>query len=384
MDNFDFNFDFAVRLLGREDVTDEMKKMLIGGEGEDRFYLVKSDVLEGKSLLMYIVDNGPRMMKQREDLLHVLAKHVENVNSDGKPLDQKQIELRIINNLKLGLPSSTGLAECITMTEEKFPWSKMKAGGMIALSIVLNLLSLALYVVDVYTDGRFVHEMSENSQKNFKILQQNYSNRFYHEMDQGNKLCKEEENIIRCIDFYENQTLLGQKYKEIGPRFEDPHKFTECFWYSLVHCIAPIIWTVLVFVYALKTMKKKDKTIDIIRKIPFPPITRFVKIDQDWKKFTMRTEGDFEKKVCEIETAIAGFEDSVNLSSGIEAATEAGPQFFFQTVFFLPNLIVNLVESRGLEELVSFKMISIALSFTSVAVSNYFIRQGLLLQILKL
>ena len=88
----------------------------------------------------------------------------------------------------------------------------------------------------------------------------------------------------------------------------------------------------------------------------------------------MRTEDDFEKKVCEIETAIAEFEDSVNLSSGIEAATEAGPQFFFQTVFFLPNLIVNLVASRGLEELVSFKMISIALSFTSVAVSNYFIR----------
>ena len=124
-------------------------------------------------------------------------------------------------------------------------------------------------------------------------------------------------------------------------------------------------------------MKKKDKTIDIIRKIPFPPITRFVKIDQDRKKFTRRTEDEFEKKVSEIEAEIAEYEDSVNLSSGIEAATEAGPQFFFQTVFFLPNLIVNLVETRGLEELVSFKMISIALSFTSVAVSNYFIRQGL-------
>ena len=93
----------------------------------------------------------------------------------------------------------------------------------------------------------------------------------------------------------------------------------------------------------------------------------------------MRTRDDFEKKVSEIEAEIAEYEDSVNLSSGIEAATEAGPQFFFQTVFFLPNLIVNLVETRGLEELVSFKMISIALSFTSVAVSNYFIRYGLLL-----
>ena len=90
----------------------------------------------------------------------------------------------------------------------------------------------------------------------------------------------------------------------------------------------------------------------------------------------MRTKDDFERKVSEIEAEIAEYEDSVNLSCGIEAATEAGPQFFFQTVYFLPNLIVNLVrsQSQGLEELVSFKMISIAFSFTSVAVSNYFIR----------
>ena len=111
-----------------------------------------------------------------------------------------------------------------------------------------------------------------------------------------------------------------------------------------------------------------------IKKIPFPLITRFVKIYQDIQKYTMRTRDDFEKKVAEIEADIVEYEDSVNLSSGIEAATEAGPQFFFQTVYFLPNLILNLVRSRGLQELVSYKMLSIAFSFTSVAVSNYFIR----------
>ena len=110
MENLNFYIDIALRLLPREDVTDERKKMLMGGEGEDRFYLVKSEALGEKSLLQYIVDNGPRMMKQREDLLDVLSKHVET-KSEGKPLDQKEIELKIINNLKLGLPSSTGLTE---------------------------------------------------------------------------------------------------------------------------------------------------------------------------------------------------------------------------------------------------------------------------------
>ena len=90
--------------------------------------------------------------------------------------------------------------------------------------------------------------------------------------------------------------------------------------------------------------------------------------------FDKRSGKDFIETVPEIEAKIANYEDSVNLSISIEAATEASPQFFFQAVYFLPNLIVNLVRSRGLEELVSYKMLSIAFIFTSVAVSNYFIR----------
>ena len=169
---------------------------------------------------------------------------------------------------------------------------------------------------------------------------------------------------------------MGQKCLEMGPMFEDPHQFTECFWYSLIHCIAPVIWIILAFA---QTMTTTRLSMTSIKKIPFQPITRFVKIYQDIQKYTMRTRDDFAKKVAEIEAEIAEYEDSVNLSSGIEAATEAGPQFFFQTVYFLPNLILIFMTSKlGLEELLSYKMLSIAFSFTSVAVSNYFIRFELL------
>ena len=88
----------------------------------------------------------------------------------------------------------------------------------------------------------------------------------------------------------------------------------------------------------------------------------------------MRSTVDFKDKVPKIEADIANCEDSVNLSSSIEAASEASPQFFFQTVYFLPNLILILVRFQGWQELVSYKMFSIAISFTSVAVSNYLIR----------
>ena len=54
--------------------SDQNIKMLIGGEREDRFYLVKTEAFGAetgdksgdRSLLQYIVDNGVRMMKQRE------------------------------------------------------------------------------------------------------------------------------------------------------------------------------------------------------------------------------------------------------------------------------------------------------------------------------
>ena len=209
--------------------------------------------------------------------------------------------------------------------------------------------------------------MLNNSLKNFtefKDLQANCNVEFYRKMKDGEWRTLCENRTEYCFELHKNLTQLGQECRGFGLRFEDPHKFTECFWYSLIHCIAPIIWTLLVFALTWK--------------IPFPPITRIVKIYQETQLFNIRSGRDFKVKVPKIEADIAKYEDSVNLSSGIEAATEAGPQFFFQTVYLLPNLIINLATLQGLQELVSYKMFSIAFSFTSVAVSNYLIRYTLI------
>ena len=90
--------------------------------------------------------------------------------------------------------------------------------------------------------------------------------------------------------------------------------------------------------------------------------------------FRMRAQFDFKKNIPNMEADIARYEDSVNISTSVEAATEASPQFFFQTVYLLPTLIISLVGSQSWKELVSHKMISIGFSFTSVAISNYLIR----------
>merc|ERR1740122_351125 len=99
-----------------------------------------------------------------------------------------------------------------------------------------------------------------------------------------------------------------------------------------------------------------------------------VKIYKESRIIKMRSMADFEKKIPKMEADIARYEDSVNISTSVEAATEASPQFFFQTVYFLPSLIIMFMGSQSWKELVSYKMISIVFSFTSVARSNYSIR----------
>ena len=211
--------------IRRHATTDEDEKntldkniqILIGGEGKNRFYLVKTKALGDKSgpksLLQYIVDNGPRMIKQREELLDVLVNCVENVNSE----DKKEIELRIINNLKLGLPSSPGLAECIAMTGEKFPWSKEKAAIMVLLSIFVWFLSYLIYLTDVGTDLKFADDMWNSSQKNFTSLQANCTDEFYNRTDEFYQFCNrtEKEYMEECLGFHEQNALeliIGGKW----------------------------------------------------------------------------------------------------------------------------------------------------------------------------
>ena len=158
---------------------------------------------------------------------------------------------------------------------------------------------------------------------------------------------------------------MAKNCTQIGSRFEEPHMFTQNAMFALIHCILPIILMFLVWVFnSPRSMKE----------IPFPPITRIVKFIFEAKKFLSRSKKKFEIEMPKREDEISKNEDIVNLSSSIEAATEASPQFFLQSVYFLPVLIINIAQFQNWEELVSYKMLSIVFSFISVAVSNHFIR----------
>ena len=88
-----------------EDTTDPSMNILVGKEGKHRFYVVKTKALGDKSLLQHIVDNGPRMLQQREELLNLLVEKIETEYDDKMEKLPKASESKIITNLKLGLPT---------------------------------------------------------------------------------------------------------------------------------------------------------------------------------------------------------------------------------------------------------------------------------------
>ena len=67
----------------------------------------------------------------------------------------------------------------------------------------------------------------------------------------------------------------------------------------------------------------------------------------------------------------------VNLSLIIESSVEASFQFFFQTVYVFPTLILSVTDVSGtfdLKDLFNWKLFSIILSFASFALAFYRIR----------
>ena len=384
--------------MKRDKNTGEIKpehwlEKLIGREGRDRFYLIKTKYLEDKfgekSILEYIVDNGARMMKQREELLDLIAEKIERVKVKGSKKDEKDIEEKIIENLKIGLPSSVGLTECIKMTEEKFQWSKGKYVGMTVLSVVTNFLGLAFWFFDLYTDSKFVDEMFANSWTNFTTRKENCTTEFLY--GKFNQFCSEG-NVSTCLEYTKNLTLKEKECKELGPRFKDDdlYMFTEVAVYALVHCISPFFFIFLAGLAQSRTSESRSKKSEskcwkTFKRLfgVLPPVTRIVKIHKERQMFQRRSLKFFKKEIPKMEADIGIYEDSVNISNSVEAATEASPQFFFQTVYLLPSLIINLMNLEvgswlavvdSFKGLVSFKLVSIVFSFTAVARSNYSIR----------
>ncbi len=91
------------------------------------------------------------------------------------------------------------------------------------------------------------------------------------------------------------------------------------------------------------------------------------------------TEKTYEEKKEKYKTKLDKIEDVVNLSLILEASLEASFQFFFQTVYIMPSVVVAFVgvfdsKTFAWEDLFNRRISSILLSFLTFSWAFYAIR----------
>ena len=167
---------------------------------------------------------------------------------------------------------------------------------------------------------------------------------------------------------------------------------------SAVHLALPFLFSFIV--WQVLMMGKRCCSKAAFFYFPLPPITKLKRFLCDRKLFINysnpnrnvdeKTRQEFEETNKKCMEEIEKNDRIVVLSLVIEASLESSFQFFLQTVYSLPTLILAFTGSTGsfdMEDLFNLRTVSILSSFGSFAMAYYAIRlyliQSLMLDIYR-
>ena len=333
-------------LLGEPDIDEFV------GVGSEMFHLKPR--FKGKSLIEYIMDNGGSMLKERETLIDFLVK----IDELYFPNDDENREFRVIDQLKRGLPSSEGLASCISSVREKFPWTRSKMWIMRFISFFQNIvIGWSLYMADFLTDYKFSQEIGsasigletmKNSTECLNIEIEyhqdalNYCSQEFHRKWLYRLECESNARVSSKFIYEENLSAVASNI-------------------LLLHCFLPWIFALLLCV----TLCNKI--------FPIPLWTKFYKFLLQWRLYFFSTSKDSEDKDY-LRTKLMKNQQNIALSMLGEAAFEAGFQFWFQTNYYFPSLISHVMTLNDIHEILNWKFASIILSFVSFAWASCAVR----------
>ena len=250
---------------------------------------------------------------------------------------------------------------------------------MRGLSILKNIiLGLGLYFMDFSTDIIFSIDMFNNAGRNFTNEQKNCTEDLYSLLNKTTIICQEvwiEDNGAEdCNNFMRQAEKQRHTCFETGARFDDPYEWKLAGAWSMIHCFTPIIFALIVFICSEVSTNSK-KPINRFR-IPIPFLTKWSRMYKEWKLYLTYTDEDARERE-KIKRSLKDQEDIVILSMAIESASEACFQFFFQTTYLLPSIILAFMDIDGANEitnLVNYRILSILLSFATFAWASFTIR----------
>ena len=251
---------------------------------------------------------------------------------------------------------------------------------MITMSAFIYIfMGTATYSLDVITDVSFSLGMFAKSNKNFTEHREICKREFDMEFDKVFFECKTFFDENRCMDNLRKIERLGENCFENEQRFrENPEEWNLAGVISAVHFFLPFLMSFLIWI--IIELGRNCGEVEIFH-LPLPPLTKFyrflcdIKLYKNYADRNAKTETEFENKKKSILEKISSHENIVNLSLIIEASVESSFQFFFQTTFQLPSIILAFTnQTAGFEwtDLFTWQFFSIAMSFVSF--SNAFLK----------
>ena len=333
------------------DITDYIQKRHFDEKvfGDDQKFYLHRDPVSNETFLESTISLG--MQKEQSEILDVMIKVDE-----ARYEQQEDASYRIKRQVKKAVPSSSGLRECLESIEEKYPWSRSKYFSKLAVCFLVQVIIGTLsYALDVGTDVNFIHDKFVQSHQNFSEGTNECHSAFIKKLEDITKTCKVDFSELACLEPLKEIKQLGVNCKEKEKnRLMESHEWRKIGIISSVNLIisflaAFIIWLVL------QTDKKWD--FDIFH-LPLPFLTKMKMFYWNKKLFDNysweernsskknKEEFEVEKKRCL--NKLADQENRIILSLIIEASVEATFQFFFQTVFLLPKILVTLISVGSL------------------------------------
>ena len=316
---------------------------------------------------------------EAEDILDVMIQNEHHENGDTK-----EAQCHIKEEAKSAVPSSIGLRDFLKTVGERYPWGQGKQYIMNAISGLILTISTGFYFLDIATDVLFSKDMISKSQRNFNVERVRCRENFHDEFNKAIMDCKVQFDPTICMETLTFVKKALQDCYENEARFSEPNEWYFAGVVSASHVglsvvIAFIIWA------AISLGRECGKA--CIINLPLPIITKFNRFLWDtrlhrnfaWSQRNINTltKKTYQDKKKQIDDEISAYEHIVNLSLIIEASIESSFQFFMQTVFVLPTVILAFTDSKTVFDwanLFNIRFASIAMSFASFSYGFYKIR----------
>ena len=365
--------------------------------GEARTPLMAAAVFSRGSTVKLLLDKGARLdLKNKADetaFQMILDKQmlitreyiIDRMISEipGNCYDEALEEYKITRKIKAMLPSSVGLRDSIKSVQERFKWGLGMFWFMLVKSFFLEvIIGTGFYFLDIYTDVQFTLYLFDQSERNFTAAIEKCTPEFHSQFNFTQRLCEAGDNFDsdECLRLVRIVKIVAEECFVHDKRFENSFDWKIVGIISAFHCTLPIIVSIMTWMFSNNWKLCNRRS---LLTFPLPFVTKIYQFHYTKKLFTVYTKdrrGEDDKSYFELSRGkwmnkIRNHEAVVNLSLLIEAAIESSFQFWFQTTFLIPTVIITITDGLlNWTDLFSWRLASICISFGAFAYAFYNIR----------